>query len=173
MFLKNSRKKFLNITIRLKQFLRNSLSRDDEDLLPSSLADTLFCRIDLIYEFHCALLIEIEHRLAQWEGKNGQPSDPIYHRIGDIILKNITFLQYYTDYLEHHDDILTELELACRRNKKFEIAIREFEMEKVCYLPLHAFLLKPVQRLQHYSLIFKGKSNSNYQSILTLLFSNE
>lgn len=124
--------------------------------MPSSLAETLFCRIDQIYEFHCALLIEIEHRLAQWEGKNGQPSDPIYHRIGDIILKNSSFLQYYTDYLEHHDDILTELELACRRNKKFENAIREFEMEKVCYLPLHAFLLKPVQRLQHYSLIFKG-----------------
>lgn len=30
---------------------------------------------------------------------------------------------------------------------------KEFELQKVCYLPLNAFLLKPIQRLVHYRLL--------------------
>ncbi|POI23880.1 hypothetical protein CIB84_012371, partial [Bambusicola thoracicus] len=30
---------------------------------------------------------------------------------------------------------------------------KEFELQKVCYLPLNTFLLKPIQRLMHYKLI--------------------
>ena len=30
---------------------------------------------------------------------------------------------------------------------------KEFELQKVCYLPLNMFLLKPIQRLVHYRLL--------------------
>lgn len=30
---------------------------------------------------------------------------------------------------------------------------KEFELQKVCYLPLNTFLLKPIQRLVHYRLL--------------------
>lgn len=32
---------------------------------------------------------------------------------------------------------------------------KEFELQKVCYLPLNTFLLKPIQRLMHYKLILE------------------
>lgn len=32
---------------------------------------------------------------------------------------------------------------------------KEFELQKVCYLPLNTFLLKPIQRLLHYRLLLR------------------
>ena len=65
----------------------------------------------------------------------------------------------YRTYIEHHEDILTELETAIRRNKRFEQVYKDFEAQKVCYLPLNTFLLKPAQRLLHYKLILERKSS--------------
>ncbi|CAL4260148.1 unnamed protein product, partial [Meganyctiphanes norvegica] len=35
----------------------------------------------------------------------------------------------------------------------FEQVYRDFEMQKVCYLPLTSFILKPLHRLHHYHLL--------------------
>lgn len=61
--------------------------------------------------------------------------------------------QEFTSYLQKHDEVLTELEKATKRLKKLETVYKEFELQKVCYLPLNTFLLKPIQRLMHYKLI--------------------
>lgn len=61
--------------------------------------------------------------------------------------------QEFTSYLQKHDEVLTELEKATKRLKKLEMVYKEFELQKVCYLPLNTFLLKPIQRLMHYKLI--------------------
>lgn len=61
--------------------------------------------------------------------------------------------QQFTGYFQRHDEVLTELEKATRRLRKLEAVYREFELQKVCYLPLNTFLLKPVQRLVHYRLL--------------------
>lgn len=45
-----------------------------------------------------------------------------------------------------------------RKNKKFDALYKEFETQKKCYLPLTMFLLKPIQRILHYKLLFE----SNY-----------
>lgn len=58
-------------------------------------------------------------------------------------------------YLQKHDEVLTELEKASKRLKKLEAVYKEFELQKVCYLPLNTFLLKPIQRLMHYKLILE------------------
>ena len=63
--------------------------------------------------------------------------------------------QEFTSFLQKHDEVLTELEKATKRLKKLETVYKEFELQKVCYLPLNTFLLKPIQRLMHYKLILE------------------
>jgi len=61
------------------------------------------------------------------------------------------------NFLEKQDDILDELDKAQRTHKEFEHVYKDFESQKVCYLPLSTFLLKPGQRLLHYKLLLESK----------------
>ena len=46
---------------------------------------------------------------------------------------------------------------------------RDFEKQRVCYLPLNTFLLKPAQRLLHYKLIMESKYRVCYLPLNTFL----
>eukprot|EP00073_Rattus_norvegicus_P049664 XP_017451987.1 PREDICTED: FERM, RhoGEF and pleckstrin domain-containing protein 2 isoform X2 [Rattus norvegicus] len=120
-----------------------------EEAMPAALMTLLFSNIDPIYEFHRGFLHEVEQRLALWEG----PSSGDHQRIGDILLRNMRQLKEFTSYFQRHDEVLTELEKATKHCKRLEAVYKEFELQKVCYLPLNTFLLKPVQRLVHYRLL--------------------
>uniref|UniRef100_A0A8C2SZ31 FERM, ARHGEF and pleckstrin domain-containing protein 2 n=1 Tax=Coturnix japonica TaxID=93934 RepID=A0A8C2SZ31_COTJA len=122
-----------------------------ESAMPEGLMTLLFSNIDPIYEFHRGFLKEIEQRLS--EGKTNAHVKGDYQRIGDVMLRNMRTLKEFTSYLQKHDEVLTELEKATKRLKKLEMVYKEFELQKVCYLPLNTFLLKPIQRLMHYKLI--------------------
>ncbi|XP_062438237.1 FERM, ARHGEF and pleckstrin domain-containing protein 2 isoform X2 [Rhea pennata] len=124
-----------------------------ENAMPEGLMTLLFSNIDPIYEFHRGFLKEIEQRLSLWEGKTNAHVKGDYQRIGDVMLRNMRTLKEFTSYLQRHDEVLTELEKATKRLKKLEVVYKEFELQKVCYLPLNTFLLKPIQRLMHYKLI--------------------
>ncbi|XP_051873562.1 FERM, ARHGEF and pleckstrin domain-containing protein 2 isoform X2 [Pristis pectinata] len=126
-----------------------------ENAMPEGLMTLLFSNIDPIYEFHRGFLKEIEQRLALWEGRSNAHVKGDYQRIGDIMLRNMCVLKEFTSYLQKHDEVLTELEKATKRSKKLEGVYKEFELQKVCYLPLNTFLLKPIQRLMHYKLILE------------------
>ncbi|KFV49157.1 FERM, RhoGEF and pleckstrin domain-containing protein 2, partial [Tyto alba] len=124
-----------------------------ENAMPEGLMTLLFSNIDPLYEFHRGFLKEIEQRLSLWEGKTNAHMKGDYQRIGDVMLRNMRTLKEFTSYLQKHDEVLTELEKATKRLKKLEMVYKEFELQKVCYLPLNTFLLKPIQRLMHYKLI--------------------
>ncbi|XP_062306747.1 FERM, ARHGEF and pleckstrin domain-containing protein 2 isoform X3 [Osmerus eperlanus] len=127
-----------------------------ENAMPEGLMTLLFSNIDPIYEFHRDFLKEIDQRLALWEGRSNAHVKGDYQRIGDVMLRNMSALkQEFTSYLQKHDEVLTELEKASKRLKKLETVYKEFELQKVCYLPLNTFLLKPIQRLMHYQLILQ------------------
>lgn len=49
--------------------------------------------------------------------------------------------------------MLRELEQACRASRRLEGLCRDFELQKVCYVPLNVFLLRPLHRLLHYKQI--------------------
>uniref|UniRef100_A0AAX7T7X3 FERM, ARHGEF and pleckstrin domain-containing protein 2 n=1 Tax=Astatotilapia calliptera TaxID=8154 RepID=A0AAX7T7X3_ASTCA len=123
-----------------------------ENAMPEGLMTLLFSNIDPIYEFHRGFLKELDQRLALWEGRSNAHVKGDYQRIGDVMLKNMC---EFTSYLQKHDEVLTELEKASKRLKKLETVYKEFELQKVCYLPLNTFLLKPIQRLMHYKLILE------------------
>uniref|UniRef100_A0A8C5X103 FERM, ARH/RhoGEF and pleckstrin domain protein 2 n=6 Tax=Neoaves TaxID=3078114 RepID=A0A8C5X103_9PASS len=124
-----------------------------ENAMPEGLMTLLFSNIDPIYEFHRGFLKEIEQRLSLWEGRTNAHVKGDHQRIGDVMLRNMRALKEFTSYLQKHDEVLTELEKATKRLKKLEMVYKEFELQKVCYLPLNTFLLKPIQRLMHYKLI--------------------
>ncbi|XP_012611063.2 FERM, ARHGEF and pleckstrin domain-containing protein 2 [Microcebus murinus] len=124
-----------------------------EDAMPATLMTLLFSNIDPIYEFHRGFLREVEQRLALWEGPSNAHAKGSHQRIGDILLRNMRQLKEFTSYFQRHDEVLTELEKATKRFKKLEAVYKEFELQKVCYLPLNTFLLKPIQRLVHYRLL--------------------
>ncbi|XP_014911609.1 FERM, RhoGEF and pleckstrin domain-containing protein 2 isoform X2 [Poecilia latipinna] len=126
-----------------------------ENAMPEGLMTLLFSTIDPIYEFHRGFLKELDQRLALWEGRSNAHVKGDYQRIGDVMLKNMCALKEFTSYLQKHDEVLTELEKASKRIKKLETVYKEFELQKVCYLPLNTFLLKPIQRLMHYKLILE------------------
>ena len=67
-------------------------------------------------------------------------------------------LQRYENYLSVEDQLLVALDSECQESRTFERIYREFEAQKVCYLPVNAFLLKPAQRLIHYQFIINSQS---------------
>ncbi|KAG2462899.1 FARP2 protein, partial [Polypterus senegalus] len=119
-----------------------------ENAMPEGLMTLLFSNIDPIYEFHRGFLKEIDQRLALC----------ILMILAKFLFFNHT-KQEFTSYLQKHDEVLTELEKATKRLKKLETVYKEFELQKVCYLPLNTFLLKPIQRLMHYKLILDRLCN--------------
>lgn len=91
------------------------------------------------------------------EGRANTEVKGSYQGVGDIMLKNVQHLKVYNKYLEKLEEILNQVENLVRKNKSFETFYREFEVQKVCYLPFNTFLLKPLQRLLHYQLILDSK----------------
>ncbi len=62
-------------------------------------------------------------------------------------------------YIKHCWRILkinnTLLSCSLRSSRKVETVCRDFEQQRVCYLPFNIFLLRPLHRLLHYKLILE------------------
>lgn len=147
-------------------WFKNAIAGDDA--VPDYLEE-MFRLLEPIYQFHLTFLPELEQRLTMWEGRSNAHLNGDHQRIGDIMVTTfLSALGPYMNYLEKQDDILLDLERAQKTSKEFELAYHEFETQKVCYLPLNTFLLKPGQRLLHYKLLLErltrhySKSHPDY-----------
>ncbi|KAK9512811.1 hypothetical protein O3M35_001145 [Rhynocoris fuscipes] len=120
-------------------WLRDEFSKNDAPSITH-----LLNIIDPLHDAHCILLKEVELRLATWENRGAN-----HHRISDILLKAVSNLQFYQDYLEQHQSVLEQLSKDLG-DDSFEQIYTSFEKNKICYLPLTLFILKPIQRLLHY-----------------------
>ncbi|XP_062303682.1 FERM, ARHGEF and pleckstrin domain-containing protein 1 isoform X1 [Osmerus eperlanus] len=126
-----------------------------DEALPESLRSLVSASYDPVHSFHLAFLKEVEQRLALWEGRSNAHIKGDYQRIGDLMLKNIQGLKQLTVHLQRHSEVLLEVERSCRTSRRLEGLCRDFEQQKVCYLPLNIFLLRPLHRLLHYKLILE------------------
>ncbi|OXB79920.1 UNVERIFIED_CONTAM: hypothetical protein H355_000950 [Colinus virginianus] len=126
-----------------------------EDCMPETLKNLIFSNFEPLHKFHTGFLKEIEQRLALWEGRSNAHIKGGHQRIGDVMLKNIQSMKQLTVHLWKHDEILTELENGIKNSRKLETFCRDFELQKVCYLPLNTFLLRPLHRLMHYKQIME------------------
>ncbi|ROI62463.1 FERM, RhoGEF and pleckstrin domain-containing protein 1 [Anabarilius grahami] len=126
-----------------------------DEAMPDSLRNLIFAHFEPVYKFHETFLKEVEQRLAQWEGRSNAHIKGDYQRVGDVMLKNIQGLKLLTAHLQKHSEALLELERTCRSSRKLEGLCRDFELQKVCYLPLNIFFLRPLHRLMHYKQILE------------------
>uniref|UniRef100_A0A8L0DKI0 FERM, ARHGEF and pleckstrin domain-containing protein 1 n=1 Tax=Oncorhynchus mykiss TaxID=8022 RepID=A0A8L0DKI0_ONCMY len=124
-----------------------------EDILPDSVRTLINTNYDPVYQLHQAFLKEVEQRLQ--EGRSNAHIKGDYQRVGDVMLKNIQGLKQLTSLLQRHGEVLVELERSCRASQRLQELCREFEQQKVCYLSLNMFLLRPLHRLLHYKLILE------------------
>ncbi|XP_070498846.1 FERM, ARHGEF and pleckstrin domain-containing protein 2-like [Chironomus tepperi] len=120
---------------------RKMIAPDDvENLQP------LFDYFESMVQHHSIFLRDLEHRIVMWESRG----DDVKIRIGDVMLKNMVVLPIYEEYVEFHREIIQRLNDLFTTDDRFQQIYKEFEQEKVCYLPLSTFLLKPLHRLLHY-----------------------
>ncbi|XP_073329110.1 FERM, ARHGEF and pleckstrin domain-containing protein 1 [Pagrus major] len=132
---------------------QNAVGQDEAT--PDSLKDTVFSTFEPLHKFHTGFLREVEQRLALWEGRSNAHIKGDYQRIGDVMLKNFQGLKPLTANLHKQSEVLLELEKACRSSRRLEGLCRDFELQKVCYVPLNVFILRPLHRLIHYKQILE------------------
>ncbi|KAM8856565.1 FERM, ARHGEF and pleckstrin domain-containing protein 1-like [Spinachia spinachia] len=126
-----------------------------DEATPDSLRKTLLSTFEPLHKFHDGFLREVEQRLALWEGRSNAHIKGDYQRIGDVMLKNLQGLKPLTANLHKQSEVLLELEKACRASRRLEDLCRDFELQKVCYVPLNVFILRPLHRLSHYKQILE------------------
>ncbi|XP_075151472.1 FERM, ARHGEF and pleckstrin domain-containing protein 2-like [Haematobia irritans] len=125
---------------------RKELSEEDvENLQP------LFQMLESMAQHHNIFLRDLEHRLVLWEGRGTHDS----HRIGDVMLKNMAVLPIYDEYAQTLVDILECLNEMFENDNRFQQIYKDFEQQKICYLPIGELLMKPMQRMLHYQLILE------------------
>ncbi|KAJ0009375.1 hypothetical protein NQD34_001077 [Periophthalmus magnuspinnatus] len=132
---------------------QNAVANDET--FSNSVKNLILANYEPVYKFHEGFLKELEQRLAQWFGRSNAHIKGDYQRIGDILLKNLQGLRQLTVHLQKHSECLVELEKLCRSVRKVDALCREFEQQRVCYLPFNVFLLRPLHRLLHYKLILE------------------
>uniref|UniRef100_A0A8C7QQJ0 FERM, ARHGEF and pleckstrin domain-containing protein 1 n=1 Tax=Oncorhynchus mykiss TaxID=8022 RepID=A0A8C7QQJ0_ONCMY len=132
---------------------QDSVGKDEA--VPDSLKSTIFTNFAPLYRFQSVFLREVEQRLALWEGCSNAHIKGDYQRIGDVMLKHLQGLKPLTAHLQKHSEALVELEKACRGSPRLEVLVRDFELQKVCYIPLNVFILRPLHRLMHYKQILE------------------
>uniref|UniRef100_A0A8D2AIC8 FERM, ARHGEF and pleckstrin domain-containing protein 1 n=1 Tax=Sciurus vulgaris TaxID=55149 RepID=A0A8D2AIC8_SCIVU len=126
-----------------------------EDSMPETLKSLIFPNFEPLHKFHTNFLKEIEQRLALWEGRSNAHLRGDHQRIGDIMLRNVQGMKHLAAHLWTHGEALEALENAIRSSRRLELLCRDFELQKVCYLPLNTFLLRPLHRLMHYKQVLE------------------
>ncbi|XP_072387426.1 FERM, ARHGEF and pleckstrin domain-containing protein 2-like isoform X2 [Diabrotica undecimpunctata] len=109
---------------------------------------------------HGLLVKDLEKRLKSWDIKGGPRAVPMAEKIADVLLAHLPpLLPIYEEYLDGHMLVLERLDTAFKQNNRFEQLYRDFETQKVCYLPLTTFVLKPLHRLLQYQSLLKRLLN--------------
>ncbi|XP_065364796.1 FERM, ARHGEF and pleckstrin domain-containing protein 2 isoform X1 [Calliphora vicina] len=125
---------------------RQELTPEDiENLQP------LFEMLESMGQHHNIFLRDLEHRMVLWEGRGTHDT----HRIGDVMLKNMAALPIYDEYVQAHGEILQCLNEMFETDNRFQQIYKDFEQQKICYLPIGELLLKPLNRMLHYQLILE------------------
>ena len=99
------------------------------------------------------------------EGRGNAHLTGNYKRIGDVVLHNFDSVttEYYMRYVDTHGLILEKLERvlsdpnASQGHFRFAQVFRDFESQKVCYLPITTLILKPLHRILHYEILLERK----------------
>lgn len=132
-------------------WFRERIEKEDMDSAPTEILSLLFSLAAPLYKLHCCLLLDLEQRLAAWEGKTVPTNYSNVQGIGGLLVDYLHMIEMYEKYLDKLPRILERLCNSCSLNPEFEQLYRDFECQQECYLPLSSFLLRPVHRPLHYA----------------------
>ena len=113
-----------------------------------------------ILKFHLQTKIDITFLQKNFrEGRGNAHLTGDYKRISDVVVRNFDAVttEYYLKYVEAHPIILDRLEQTILKDSRFAQVVRDFESQKVCYLPLTTLIVKPLHRILHYDLLLERK----------------
>merc|ERR1711970_141347 len=68
-------------------------------------------------------------------------------------------LNPYLKYVLSLEGLFRDVNDLAKKDKKFDTLLKEFESQKVCYLPITTFLLKPAHRMLNYKAILERLDN--------------
>lgn len=98
--------------------------------------------------FSEGLLADLKQRLTDWDQ---------FHKIADIIVTKGPFLKMYSCYIRDFEHQCKLLDEACANHPLFAKAVQEFEASDICCkLSVKHYMLKPVQRIPQYRLLFQS-----------------
>uniref|UniRef100_A0A8C1ZR74 FERM, ARHGEF and pleckstrin domain-containing protein 1 n=1 Tax=Cyprinus carpio TaxID=7962 RepID=A0A8C1ZR74_CYPCA len=131
-----------------------------DEALPDSLRNLIFANFEPVYKFHETFLKDVEQRLAQWcwvwtHVKGWDDKWRFLCVVAGVMALGEEQGILLTANFQKHSEALLELERMCRSSRKLEGLCRDFELQKVCYLPLNIFFLRPLHRLMHYKQILE------------------
>ncbi|XP_064604770.1 FYVE, RhoGEF and PH domain-containing protein 5-like [Liolophura sinensis] len=117
---------------------------------PVIAADTLNKILNFLPQlqnFNEDLLKDFTERLENWDEEK---------KVADIFVKKGPFLKLYTAYIKDFEHMTELLHESCKKNPAFAAVVKDFEMTPKCAsLALQHYMLKPVQRIPQYRLLFR------------------
>lgn len=60
--------------------------------------------------------------------------------------------------MDSHREVIEHLHDLFENDDRFQHIYRDFEQQKICYIPIGMLALKPLHRLLHYQLVLERKS---------------
>ncbi|CAH0557314.1 unnamed protein product [Brassicogethes aeneus] len=129
--------------------------KDEVGKEESEECSNLFDLIGKLARAHNLLVKDLEQSLLNWDGRGG-PKATSTGKIADVLLTHLPpILPIYEVYLDEHLSLLERLDASFKQNTRFEQLYRDFETQKVCYLPITTFVLKPLHRLLQYQALLQ------------------
>jgi hypothetical protein len=114
-------------------------------ILPDSVLNQIFLNIKQIYQFNEELLSSLQEMLQKWDEKE---------ELGLRLSRLAPFLRLYAHYTSRFDTAMETLTEYSKKEKKFDVALKEFESSPACgHLGVAHHMLEPVQRIPRYRLL--------------------
>lgn len=123
-------------------------NRSSRNGLPEDDLNRILNYLPQLQNFSEGFLGDLQQRLTDWDQ---------HHKIADIIVTKGPFLKMYSSYIRDYEHQCNLLDDACSKYPNFNRAVQSFESsEKCCKLGLKHYMLKPVQRIPQYRLLFQS-----------------
>lgn len=150
-----------------KSALEKAASTEDSGhLLPDNIANQLFNTTDSLLTIHKQFKLDLEARMVSWENyalqSEGEELDNQKQYVDDILLAQVQRIKKVYQLIENGEDLVRSIENACSESERFDEVCREFELQKVCYIPITRFLLQPMQRVLHYTMLIERLQQQYY-----------
>ncbi|XP_039262712.2 FERM, ARHGEF and pleckstrin domain-containing protein 1-like [Styela clava] len=135
-----------------------SANTDGGHLLSEDVANQIFNTTDSLLSVHQQFKKDLETRMVSWEGPptiNSTENDEMKNEnIDDILISQLQRIKKIFHLIENGEDLVRTIESACNGDERIDQVCRDFELQKICYIPITRFLLQPMQRVIHYSVLF-------------------